>query len=111
MAANHNNNSKLFAAKKIPGQQRHINQHEFEEEGYYPERQVDGEDFYSNVIEENHFGSLTINKAHQKPGRDTPGTRLIRKVWQSLSKEDQMTWERISDQGKNAIIYKWRDHC
>ena len=57
------------------------------------------------------FESLQISAAEQvNRSRKYRRPSLKKATWQSLTKEDQATWDNISDQGKRAIIFAHLNH-
>ena len=57
------------------------------------------------------FESLEISAAEQgNRSRKYRRPSLKKATWQSLTKEDQATWDNISDQGKRAIIFAHLNH-
>ena len=57
--------------------------------------------------DENHFGSITINETKRRRfQRHRPALR--KEVWQGLSREDQLAWDQVSDQGKFVIMFAYK---
>jgi hypothetical protein len=92
---------------------RQVNESHFE---YYlhdqePDEQYYGEyGFVQDELDEQ-FGSMSINANEQRrPNFRKRGPSLPKAVWQDLTRDDQVNWDKMSEQAKYKIIFAYRDH-
>ena len=64
---------------------------------------------YDSDTDEEPFGSIGVHNVNRRLNRSRRPA-LPKSVWQSLSREDQLTWDEVSDFAKRAILFAYKDH-
>jgi hypothetical protein len=62
---------------------------------------------------DDYFGSMSVNVTQQnqrKNGNFRRRPSLPKVVWQAMSPEDQMAWDKVSDETKFKIVFAYKDH-
>ena len=62
---------------------------------------------------EDYFGSMSVNVTQQNQRKNSNFRRrpsLPKAVWQAMSPDDQMAWDKVSDETKFKIIFAYKDH-
>jgi hypothetical protein len=84
-----------------PRARRSVNTHEFVFEDSNPNDYGDTYEVFKTEIHDHETPiELLVNRTEQGPRRP----RVDSNTWHSLSKDDQIAWDTVSDQGKSAIL-------
>ena len=104
VVANHDKDSITIMAKR--NQPRIINQAEIEQDDWrYVDHYPNNDEDYNEGV--NNFGLFSINKT-KRCGFQRQCPALRKEVWQGLSKEDQLAWDQVSNQGKFVIMFAYK---
>ena len=88
-------------------QYREMNEHNFYIEKEEDEMAFGDYDVNEHAIDNlnQQFGSFSVNEARGKFNRPYNRPSLRKVTWEKLSEEDRRVWDKMSDNGKRAIIW------
>ena len=99
----------LMASSHRRPPRRQANVHDFDSSAnthYYDDDDGDVEDTDLDA----QFGSVSINATASTRHRFASHRPALPKaIWQSLTRDDQVVWDQMSDSGKKAIMFAYKD--
>jgi hypothetical protein len=112
VAATHDNTRSAVNRRTTSARQANETRLEY----YLHDQRIDEEVYYGDYGHDEddlneQFGSMYVNANEQRrPPFRKRGPSLPKAVWQDLSREDQVNWDKMTEQAKYKIIFAYRDH-